>query len=215
MTKYIAYLRVSTNKQDYGLDSQLEMINKWLKGKGELIATFQEKMSGKINKRPELEKAIETCKRENATLLIAKLDRLSRDVAFLFFLKNSGVNIACCDLPELNTLTLGIFATMAQHEREIISARTKAGLDIAKKKGKLIGRQKGQYRKHPIEEIKKAKRELALDRNKAAIKAAKHFKEKGLNNNRIGDELNSLGFTAPRGGKLTSKQVFRLLELDD
>lgn len=210
--KYIAYLRVSTTKQEYGLDSQLELINKWLTGKGELIATFQEKMSGKINKRPELEKAIEACKKESATLLIAKLDRLSRDVAFLFFLKNSGVNIACCDLPELNTLTLGIFATMAQHERELISSRTKAGLQVARSKGKIIGRQKGQYRKYPMQEIKEGKRILALERNKAAIRAAKHFMEKGLNNSDIAKELNSLGFKASRGGELTSKQASRLLK---
>lgn len=208
--KYIAYLRVSTTKQDYGLHSQLDMINKWLKDRGDLVATFQEKISGKISKRPELEKAIDLCKKEKATLLIAKLDRLSRDVAFLFDLKKSGVSIACCDLPELNTLTLGIFATMAQHEREIISARTKAGLEVARKKGKKIGRQKGEYRRHPTKEIRESKKQIALERNKNTIKAIQHFKDKGLNNSEIARELNSLGFSAPRGGKLESKQVKRL-----
>lgn len=207
---YIAYLRVSTTKQDYGLEAQQDMINKWLKGKGELIATFQEKISGKINKRPELEKAIDLCKKEDATLLIAKLDRLSRDVAFLFELNNSGVKIACCDLPELNTLTLGIFATMAQHERELISLRTKAGLEIARLKGKRIGRKKGESIK-PSKQAKEVKRSMAIERNKKAIQAAKHFKEKGLNNSEIAREMNSLGFTAPKGGSLESCQIKRLL----
>jgi DNA invertase Pin-like site-specific DNA recombinase len=210
---YIAYLRVSTTKQDYGLEAQQDMINKWLKGKGELIATFQEKISGKINKRPELERAIALCKKEDATLLIAKLDRLSRDVAFLFELKNSGIQIACCELPELNTLTLGIFATMAQHEREIISARTKAGLEVARSKGKQIGRKKGDLIKPPIQ-AREARRSLAIDRNKSAIQAAKHFKEKGLNNSEIAREMNSLGFTAPKGGSLESGQIRRLLAFD-
>lgn len=212
MSKFVAYLRVSTTKQDYGLDSQLEMISRWARSKGEIIETFQERISGKINKRPELEKAIELCKKEGATLVIAKLDRLSRDVAFLFELKNSGVNIACCELPELNTLTLGIFATMAQHEREIISARTKAGLEIARKKGKKIGGYKNSPTEEHKEIIRNNKRNIAIERNKAAIQAAKHFKEKGLNNARIAVELNSLGFTAARGGKLSSKQIDRFLK---
>ena len=130
MTKYIAYMRTSTSKQEYGLDSQLDIVNKWVIGKGEVISYHQEQVSGKVDNRPMLQKAIDECKKEGATLLITKLDRLSRNVAFLFQLKDSGVDIACCDLPDLNTLTLGIFATMAQHERELISRRTKEGLAV-------------------------------------------------------------------------------------
>ena len=210
--KYVSYLRVSTTKQNYGLDSQLDIVNKWVAGRGEVISYFQEQVSGKIDNRPMLQKAIDECKKEGATLLITKLDRLSRNVAFLFQLKDSGIDIACCDLPDLNTLTLGIFATMAQHERELISKRTKEGLAVAKAKGKKIGRKKGYIRNKDITgKIKEALKAKVLMINKKAIKAARHFQEKGFNNSKIAKELNSLGFTASKGGLFQSIQVKRLL----
>ena len=159
MQKFIGYIRVSTDKQNHGLDAQLNNINNFIKNKGELLAYYQDKASGKLDIRLGLNDALEHCKKEGATLLIAKLDRLSRNVVFLFQIKNSGVDIACCDLPELNTLTLGIFATMAQHERELISKRTKEGMEAAKKKGKKIGRKKGYIRHQSItEKINAAKK---------------------------------------------------------
>jgi DNA invertase Pin-like site-specific DNA recombinase len=147
-------------------------------------------------------------------LLIAKLDRLSRNVVFLFQIKDSGVDIACCDLPELNTLTLGIFATMAQHERELISKRTKEGLAAAKMKGKIIGRKKGYIRDHEITgKIAIAKKAKSLATNEKTAKAIKHFKTKGFSNYAIAKELNQLGFTASRGGKLQAVQIERMSEL--
>lgn len=212
MKNFIGYIRVSTDKQNYGLDAQLTLINNYVRNKGNLITYYEDKESGKINERPGLKKAIEHCKKENTTLLIAKLDRLSRNVVFLFQIKESGVDIACCDLPELNTLTLGIFATMAQHERELISKRTKEGLAAAKAKGKKIGRQKGYIRDPSIaEKINLAKRSKTLIINERTVKAIKHFKAKGLSNYAIANELNQLGFTASRGGKLQSVQINRIL----
>ena len=147
-------------------------------------------------------------------MLIAKLDRLSRNVSFLFELKESGIKIACCDLPELNTLTLGIFATMAQHERELISKRTKEGLRVAKSNGKQIGRKKGYKRSKDItKKISQALKNKKIVVNQRAIKAIEHFKKKGLNNNQISKELNCLGFTASRGGKFQATQVSRLLNI--
>jgi DNA invertase Pin-like site-specific DNA recombinase len=212
MEKFVAYTRVSTLKQNHGLDSQLDIINNWVKKRvGRIIHISKEKVSGKINERPALTEAIEICKKENATLLIAKLDRLSRNVAFLFKIKDSGIKIACCDLPELNTLTLGIFATMAQHERELISRRTKEGLKVAKSKGKIIGRKKGYIRSHGItEKINFAKKQKAISRNLKTYKAILHFQSKNLNSNQIAKELNSLGFTAPKGGRLQANQVDRI-----
>lgn len=213
MEKFVAYTRVSTLKQNHGLDSQLDIINNWVKKRvGRVIHISKEKISGKINERPALTEAIEICKKENATLLIAKLDRLSRNVAFLFKIKDSGINIACCDLPELNTLTLGIFATMAQHERELISRRTKEGLKIAKSKGKKIGRKKGYIRNKDItEKINIAKRQKAILRNERNYKVILHLKNKGLGNHQIAKELNMMGFTAPRGGKLQSNQIGQII----
>ena len=104
-----------------------------------LINTYEEKESGKCNNRIELSKAIDYCKVNNATLVIAKLDRLSRNVSFIFALKDANIKFYCCDIPELSTLTLGIFATIAQSERETISSRTKAALKAKKDKGIKLG----------------------------------------------------------------------------
>ena len=214
MKNFIGYIRVSTEKQNYGLDAQLNLINNYVKNKGNLTTYYQDKISGKVDSRVGLNKALEHCKKTNSTLLIAKLDRLSRNVVFLFQIKNSGVDIACCDLPELNTLTLGIFATMAQHERELISRRTKEGLAAAKMRGKIIGRKKGYIRNPEIgEKIAVAKKVKSLAVNERTVNAIKHFKNKGFSNYAIAKELNQLGFTASRGGKLQSVQIERMSEL--
>src|SRR5271169_117354 len=136
MKQYIAYYRVSTNKQGesrLGLDSQGVCVDEYVKDKGIIISKYLEIESGKKNNRPELLKAIEECKLTGATLIVNKLDRLSRNVSFLFALKDNNIDFLCCDQPELNTLTLGIFATVAQYEREIISERTKKALAEKKK----------------------------------------------------------------------------------
>lgn len=141
---YVAYTRVSTQKQDYGLTSQLNEINAYIEKKqGKLLATFTEKESGKNNNRTELKLAIEYCKKHNATLIVSKLDRLSRSVKFIMDLHDSKLDFVVVDNPNLTTLTIGIYSTIAQHELELISARTKAGLKIARSKGKTIGRAKG------------------------------------------------------------------------
>ena len=100
-----------------------------------LISEYQEKESGKCNQRKELLNAISECKQKNATLVISKLDRLSRNIAFIFTLKDSGVNFLAFDVPNFNTLTLGIFASLAQSERELISQRTKDALRAKKMQG--------------------------------------------------------------------------------
>lgn len=138
--KYVAYYRVSTKRQNLGLDAQKNTVLNYISStNGNIIKTYEEKESGKCDNRIELQKAIEYCKANKATLIIAKLDRLSRNVSFIFALKDSGINFYCCDIPECNTLTLGIFATIAQSERETISTRTKAALMAKKEKGIKLG----------------------------------------------------------------------------
>lgn len=138
--KYVAYYRVSTKRQNLGLYAQKNTVLNYINStNGNIIKTFEEKESGKCDNRIELQKAIEYCKINKATLIIAKLDRLSRNVSFIFALKDSGINFYCCDIPECNTLTLGIFATIAQSERETISTRTKAALRAKKEKGIKLG----------------------------------------------------------------------------
>lgn len=151
MANYIAYYRVSTNKQNLGLDAQRAAVAHYLKNteSANLIAEYSEHESGKRDNRLELSKAIAECKRTNSTLIIAKLDRLSRNVAFVFSLKSSGVDFVACDLPQFNTLTLAIFIGLAQQERELISQRTKAALAVKREQlamqGKKLGRPNASF----------------------------------------------------------------------
>ncbi len=105
----------------------------------ELLAEFEEIESGRKNDRPELTKALDLCRRRKATLVIAKLDRLARNVAFISALMESGAPFVATDMPEANKLTVHILAAVAEHEREAISARTKAALAVAKARGTKLG----------------------------------------------------------------------------
>lgn len=137
MTNYISYYRVSTQKQgetELGLEAQKSSVKAFLSKQDSLIAEYQEVESGKKNNRLELLKAIEHCKTTNSTLLIAKLDRLSRNVQFIYTLRDSNVNFICCDMPDANSVTIGILAVLAQEERERTSDRTKKALEELKKK---------------------------------------------------------------------------------
>ncbi|WP_460673874.1 recombinase family protein [Larkinella ripae] len=140
--KYVANYRVSTAKQGrsgLGLDAQKAAVAGFVKD-APIIDEFIEIESGKNNQREQLQQAINAAKKHGATLIIAKLDRLSRNVAFIFALRDSGVNFQCVDLPEASTLTVGIFATLAQHERELISGRTKAALAEKIAQGANLGK---------------------------------------------------------------------------
>lgn len=138
MEKYLAYVRTSTRKQNLGLEEQQTQIVDFVsRNNGVLVDTIPEQESGKNNQRPGLDKALTLCEKNGYILLFTKLDRLSREVEFLFAIHRRGVKLRCVALPELNTLTLGIFGTMAQYERELISQRTKSALQELKKTRKL------------------------------------------------------------------------------
>jgi DNA invertase Pin-like site-specific DNA recombinase len=130
--KIVSYLRVSTDKQGIrglGIEAQREAVRK---AYGEPFIEFVEVASGKKDNRKILNEAIDFCKRNDGTLIIAKFDRLSRNVAFIANLMESKVPFKAVDMPDANNLTIHIIAAMAQHEREMISARTKAALDVKK-----------------------------------------------------------------------------------
>lgn len=139
MKKFISYTRVSTQQQGLGLEAQTAIIGAYVQQHGgTIIAAYSEKSSGKdtIN-RPELQAAIAQAKQENAVLIVAKLDRLSRDISDIFALKkDKNLSFEVCDMDASDTLMLGIFATLAQKERELISRRTRESL-AARKKQKL------------------------------------------------------------------------------
>ena len=148
----IAYIRVSTDKQGksgLGLEAQQEAIASYAASQGVTVSeTFIEVESGKNNHRPELEKALKLAKRTKSTLVIAKLDRLSRNAAFLLTLRDSGVDFVAADNPEANRLTIGLLAVIAEHEREMISERTKAALAAAKARGTKLGNPNGFAEEH-------------------------------------------------------------------
>lgn len=138
-TKFVAYYRVSTAKQGQsglGLDSQRHLVSSYA---ADIIGEFTEIESGKIDNRPQLELALDMCRRKGAAILIAKIDRLSRDAAFLLTLRKAGVDIVAADMPHAGTLEFGVRAVVAQHEREEISKRTKQALQAAKARGVVLG----------------------------------------------------------------------------
>jgi DNA invertase Pin-like site-specific DNA recombinase len=141
--KFVTYYRVSTQDQGrsgLGLEAQQATAKQYLAAHcGVELASYTEIESGKIDSRPQLEAALLRCRQTRSTLLVAKLDRLSRNISFLFRMRDEGVKFQAIDIPEANTLTLGVFAAMAQHEREIISARTKAALAARKARGLPLG----------------------------------------------------------------------------
>jgi DNA invertase Pin-like site-specific DNA recombinase len=136
-------LRVSTDKQGssgLGLEAQRAAVERYVAGTGGVIAAeFQEIESGKKNDRPEIAAAVAACRAQRATLIIAKLDRLARNVAFISGLMESGVDFVAADMPLANRLTVHILAAVAEHEREMISQRTKAALAAAKARGTKLG----------------------------------------------------------------------------
>jgi DNA invertase Pin-like site-specific DNA recombinase len=150
--RFISYLRVSTDKQGakgLGIDGQRKMITDYLNGgQWELVKEFVEVESGKAHEnRPMLKAALEACKRTGSKLLIAKLDRLSRNLAFIANLMESGVEFTAVDFPTANKLTIHILAAMAEYEREMISKRTREALSAAKARGVQLGNPKGLTRK--------------------------------------------------------------------
>lgn len=214
MNKYVAYYRVSTNKQGQtglGIEAQKNDVARYTNGN--ILAEFTDVASGKKCNRIELAKAIALAKDEKAILIFSKLDRLSRDVEFIFSIRNAGIEIVCCDLPDLNTLTIGIFATMAQYERELISERTKKALSIKKAQGYSLGSPAN------LTDIAKAKgREMnsrnakESKENKTALIIARDHIQHGTSLNMIAESLNFLGIKTRRGGKWHKSSVHYLLK---
>src|SRR5262245_19223833 len=163
--KFVSYLRVSTDKQGrngYGIDAQRQAVGDYLNGGAwELIAECVEVESGKRDgNRPKLKEALALCKKHRARLIIAKLDRLSRNVAFIANLMEGKVDFVCCDMPQATRLTIHVLAAVAEHEREMIAQRTKAGLAAAKERGVVLGGPK-------IPTINAANQEAAASRARA------------------------------------------------
>lgn len=216
MAKYIAYYRVSTQKQGnsgLGLDSQKSSVLRYIKQDDELLATYTDVESGKNNSRPNLLQAIDDCKVSNATLLIAKLDRLSRNAAFIFTLRDTQVKFKCVDMPEANSVTIGIMAVLAQDEREKISQRTKIALEELKKKGVKLGTPENLTQearsKGTLVRMEKAR---TNDNNRRATGYIVSLRNNGMTFYAITKKLNEVGFKTSRGKNFHQNQVHILYE---
>jgi DNA invertase Pin-like site-specific DNA recombinase len=218
--KYVAYYRVSTTRQGrsgLGLDSQKHAVREYLSGRrGRHIAEHVEIESGRNNARPQLQLALAACRVHGATLIVAKLDRLSRNAAFLLTLRDSAVEFVAADMPDANRLTVGILAMIAEHEAEAISARTKAALAAAKRRGVRLGnpahldkkgaRARGTTASALIRAARSQQRAADLSPSIAALRAAGATSLRSLARG-----LNSEAIPAPRGGAWTAPQVQRML----
>lgn len=149
--RFCTYLRVSTTKQGasgLGLEAQRKMCLDFIeRSNGVNAAEYKDVESGTHRERKGLWQAIDFCKRNGCALVIAKLDRLARDVEFTFRVINSGIEIHFCDMPVVNTMILGVFAAVAQYERELCSSRTKAALERKKATGAKLGAASDEYQK--------------------------------------------------------------------
>ena len=214
MENYIAYVRTSTGRQVLGLEEQQLRINQFIQSTGDnLIEIVIEQESGKNNNRVKLDYATNLCIKHGYTLLFTKLDRLSREVEFLFTLRNKGVKLRCIELPELNTLTLGIFGSVAQWERELISNRTKNGLAALKARGVKLGSPANltvDARKKGIESI--IKKRVENENWKMAKMFIEHFQMKYgyINYTAIAKELNINGYKTRNGFDFNPSTVSRL-----
>jgi DNA invertase Pin-like site-specific DNA recombinase len=193
-----------------GLEAQRKAVHDYLNGgTWSLIGEFTEIESGKRNERPELVKALTACKRNKAKLVIAKLDRLSRNLAFIATLMDSGVEFIAVDNPHANKLTVHILAAVAQHEREMIAQRTKDALQAAKARGVVLGNpQLADVRDRAVASVKADADRFA--RNVAPI--IREIQSSGATSHRgIARALNARGVATARGGQWTAVQVGSIL----
>lgn len=219
--KFIAYYRVSTKGQGesgLGLDGQKAAVMQYLNGgRWSLVQEVEEIESGKRNDRPKLAEALRLCRIYNAKLLIAKLDRLARNVHFISSLMESGVRFVAVDMPEATDMTIHILASVAQGEAKAISDRTRTALAAAKKRGTVLGGLRRNSAKiHKLGNVKSAKvrQERALKRANDLLPAIDQARVEGAVTLRdIAAFLNEKGISTPREtGVWSAAQVKRVLD---
>ncbi|MBV8593927.1 MAG: recombinase family protein [Caulobacteraceae bacterium] len=209
--KHVSYIRVSTDRQGrsgLGLEAQREAVGAYLRSVGGgLVEEVVEVETGKgfqaLDKRPELRRAMDLAKREKAVLVIAKLDRLARNVAFIAALMESGVEFVAADMPTANRLTLHIMAAFAEHEREAISRRTREALAAAKARGVKLGAYGAV--------LAQRNKEIALRNLAQTAPRIVQLKAEGLSLRRIASVMNGSGALSPCGGKWCATNVRRAL----
>ena len=209
--RFVAYYRVSTQRQGQsglGLEAQRKAVTDYLNGgRWDLIGEFTEVETGTgadaLDKRPQLRAALGLCKKRKAKLIVAKLDRLARNVSFVSSIMESGVRFVAADNPHANELTLHILAAVAQHERKMIAERTKDALAAAKSRGVKLGQPS-----HSNRRASRAKLAALNERQRAAADAhaaplretLRKLRDEGKSMREIVEKLNAGHYKAPRGG---------------
>lgn len=225
--KVVTYYRVSTSKQGVsglGIEAQKQAVERFLQGKdATLVKTFTEVQSGKRDdNRPELQKALRECRLTGAKLVVAKLDRLARSARFLMELQESSVDFVCADMPEANTLTISLMASLAEYERTLISERTKAAYQAKKARATAKG-EAVKWGNPDLDSVRNTDltaanevRVMNAKKRKADIRAVIHeivesspFK---LSSRSIADHLNRAGYVTRTGKKFSHVAVIRVMK---
>lgn len=202
MARYVAYFRVSTEKQGksgLGLAAQHSLVERFLADSDEVVAEYVEIQSSKNDERKELWKAINYAKKHDAKLLIAKLDRFSRKVSFIAPIMGQGIGLVVAEMPHATDFQLHIFAALAQEERRLISERTRSALAEAKKRGVVLGKN-GKV-------LAEQNRKAADERAEVLRPVILPMVEYGLSLSEIARRLNEMGIVTARGGRFYPEQV--------
>jgi DNA invertase Pin-like site-specific DNA recombinase len=221
MKKYVGYYRVSTaeqGKSGLGLESQKFMVNNFINSNnGELINSFTEIETGTSKrKRTEIFKAIEFAKQNGATLVIAKIDRLARNVFFVSSLMETGIEFVACDLPQATNFTIHLYAALAEMEAKLISERTKNALAEKKKQGFKLGSPQNLTKEGKLKGLESIRKKAKANPNNIKSTALIiEYRSKGLSFDKIAAKLNELGFHTSKGTLHNSTSVKRLFDKSD
>ncbi|MEE4380108.1 MAG: recombinase family protein [Candidatus Competibacteraceae bacterium] len=209
---FIPYYRVSTDRQGrsgLGLEAQQQAVAAFIAQRGGVVVeTFTEIESGRKNDRPQLAAALSICRCHRATLVIAKLDRLARNVHFISGLLESAVDFVAVDMPEANKLTIHILAAVAEHEREMISQRTKEALQAAKQRGVTLG---SPTPHHGAEIAARVRQQKATEYRAGILPVLRQLQADGLSLRQIAETLNQRDVPTARGGKWYARTVKNVL----
>lgn len=217
-TQYVSYLRVSTQKQGYsglGLEAQKEIIRNYLNGETP-VTEYVEVESGRKKDRPKLKEALDLCRKTGSTLIVAKLDRLARNVSFLSSLLENDVEIVFCDFPQANKMVLHILSAISQYEAELTASRTKSALQAKKARGYRLGNPEHLLNKHQ-QAIQnsimtcKAKADNNPN-NKRAVAMLRTLVKENRSLKEMADILNGEGFVTSKGASFSKTTVYKLIK---